>query len=82
MKRACDIAQASEFINEKPDGFETEISSGGTKMCIRDSGITERYQSINAPDGYTINDLLNKLFQILYPHCLFKDIVKPYNISF
>lgn len=32
MRRACDIAQASEFINEKPEGFETEISSGGTNV--------------------------------------------------
>lgn len=30
--KACDIAQASEFIKEKPDGFETEIASGGTNV--------------------------------------------------
>lgn len=30
--KACDIAQASEFIKEKPEGFETEISSGGTNV--------------------------------------------------
>jgi ATP-binding cassette subfamily B protein len=29
---AADIAQASEFINEKPEGMKTEISQGGTNV--------------------------------------------------
>jgi ATP-binding cassette subfamily B protein len=29
---AAEIAQASEFINNKPEGFDTEISQGGTNV--------------------------------------------------
>ncbi|MDP4147114.1 MAG: ABC transporter ATP-binding protein [Bacillota bacterium] len=32
IKEASDIAQAMEFINEKPDKFKTEISQGGTNV--------------------------------------------------
>jgi ATP-binding cassette subfamily B multidrug efflux pump len=32
LKEAADIAQASEFIFEKPEGFEAEISQGGTNV--------------------------------------------------
>lgn len=32
LKIAADIAQASEFISSKPEGFETEISQGGTNV--------------------------------------------------
>ena len=32
LKRAADIAQASEFINEKPDGFDEPIAQGGTNV--------------------------------------------------
>lgn len=32
LKNAAEIAQASEFINEKPEGFKTEISQGGTNV--------------------------------------------------
>jgi len=32
LKLAADIAQASEFINEKPEGMKTEISQGGTNV--------------------------------------------------
>src|SRR5690606_1892068 len=30
LKEAADIAQASSFIAEKPDGMDTEISQGGS----------------------------------------------------
>jgi len=30
--KAAEIAQAMEFINEKPEGFNTEISQGGTNV--------------------------------------------------
>ena len=52
LRRAAEVAQATEFIDELPDGFETAISQGGTnvsggqrqrlsiaralEMCIRD----------------------------------------------
>ena len=32
MHRAASIAQASEFIDSKPDGYESEISQGGTNV--------------------------------------------------
>ncbi len=32
MKLAADIAQATEFISEKEDGFKTEIAQGGTNV--------------------------------------------------
>jgi ATP-binding cassette subfamily B multidrug efflux pump len=32
LKEAADIAQASEFIFEKPEGFEAEISQGGANV--------------------------------------------------
>jgi len=32
IKRAAEIAQAIGFINEKPEGFRTEISQGGTNV--------------------------------------------------
>ncbi|MDP4177986.1 MAG: ABC transporter ATP-binding protein, partial [Bacillota bacterium] len=32
IKEAAEIAQAMEFINEKPEGFETEISQGGSNV--------------------------------------------------
>jgi ATP-binding cassette subfamily B protein len=32
LKKASEIAQAMEFINEKPEGFKTEISQGGTNV--------------------------------------------------
>ncbi|MDT8717782.1 ABC transporter ATP-binding protein [Clostridium sp. 19966] len=32
LKEASDIAQAMEFIGEKPEGFKTEISQGGTNV--------------------------------------------------
>lgn len=32
IKEACEIAQASEFINNFPDGFNTMISQGGTNV--------------------------------------------------
>ncbi|MCQ2546807.1 MAG: ABC transporter ATP-binding protein/permease [Clostridia bacterium] len=30
--RACEIAQAMDFINEKPKGFEEEVAQGGTNV--------------------------------------------------
>ena len=32
LKEACDIAQASEFINRFPDGYNTKIEEGGTNV--------------------------------------------------
>jgi ATP-binding cassette subfamily B multidrug efflux pump len=32
LKHAADIAQASEFIYDKPEGLETEIAQGGTNV--------------------------------------------------
>ncbi len=32
MKRAARIAQAEEFINEKPEGYDTSIAQGGTNV--------------------------------------------------
>ena len=32
LKLAADIAQATEFISEKEDGFKTEIAQGGTNV--------------------------------------------------
>ena len=32
LKTAAEVAQAMEFINEKPEGFETEISQGGKNV--------------------------------------------------
>ena len=32
MKLAADIAQASEFIDKKPEGFESSIAQGGTNV--------------------------------------------------
>jgi ATP-binding cassette, subfamily B, multidrug efflux pump len=32
LKKAAEIAQAMEFISEKPEGFGTEISQGGTNV--------------------------------------------------
>jgi ATP-binding cassette subfamily B protein len=32
LKEASEIAQAMEFINDKPEGFKTEISQGGTNV--------------------------------------------------
>lgn len=32
IRRAADIAQASEFIGEKPEGFESPIAQGGTNI--------------------------------------------------
>ncbi len=32
MKKACDIAQASEFVSQLKDGFDTYITQGGTNV--------------------------------------------------
>ena len=32
MKKACDIAQASEFVSQLIDGFDTHITQGGTNV--------------------------------------------------
>lgn len=32
MTKACEIAQAMEFINSKPDGFKSEVSQGGNNF--------------------------------------------------
>ena len=32
MKKACDIAQASEFVSQLVDGFDTYITQGGTNV--------------------------------------------------
>ena len=35
LRRAAEVAQATEFIDELPDGFETAISQGGTNVSGR-----------------------------------------------
>jgi len=32
VKRAADIAQATEFIEEKPDGYESNVAQGGSNL--------------------------------------------------
>ena len=32
IKKAAGIAQAEEFINEKPEGYDSPISQGGTNV--------------------------------------------------
>ena len=32
MERAAEIAQASEFISRKPDGFNEHLSEGGSNF--------------------------------------------------
>lgn len=34
MERAAEIAQASEFISRKPDGFNEHLSEGGSNFQV------------------------------------------------
>ncbi|GKU27627.1 ABC transporter ATP-binding protein [Clostridium folliculivorans] len=62
IKRAAEIAQAMEFINEKPEGFGTEISQGGTNVS---GGQKQRLSIARAlvkrPEIYIFDDSFSAL---------------------
>ena len=50
MKEAAEIAQATEFIETKPEGYESPIAQGGSNDPVvrsRDFRLQERLQSIH-----------------------------------
>ncbi|MDF2542431.1 MAG: transporter, ATP-binding/permease protein [Herbinix sp.] len=62
MKRAARIAQATEFIDNKPEGYQTAISEGGTNV----SGGQKQRLSIaraiaNDPEVYIFDDSFSAL---------------------
>ena len=42
MERAADIAQAAGFISEKEDGYQSEISQGGTNVSAASASALHR----------------------------------------
>lgn len=62
MIKAARIAQATEFINSKPDGYSTEISQGGTNVS---GGQKQRLSIARAiaknPDVYIFDDSFSAL---------------------
>lgn len=62
MKIALDIAQALEFVNEKPDGIKSEISQGGSNVS---GGQKQRLSIARAlvkrPDIYIFDDSFSAL---------------------
>ncbi len=62
MKRAARIAQAEEFINSKPEGYEEHISQGGTNVS---GGQKQRLSIARAiakdPDIYVFDDSFSAL---------------------
>ena len=62
MERAARVAQAAEFINEKPNGFESEISQGGGNVS---GGQKQRLSIARAvakkPDIYIFDDSFSAL---------------------
>ncbi|GFZ34529.1 ABC transporter [Clostridium zeae] len=62
IKRAAEIAQAMEFINEKSEGFGTEISQGGTNVS---GGQKQRLSIARAlvkrPEIYIFDDSFSAL---------------------
>ena len=62
LKEASEIAQAMEFIREKPDGFATEISQGGTNVS---GGQKQRLSIARAlikkPEIYIFDDSFSAL---------------------
>ncbi len=62
MKRAARIAQAEEFINSKPEGYDEHISQGGTNVS---GGQKQRLSIARAiaknPDIYVFDDSFSAL---------------------
>ncbi|MGI6225715.1 MAG: ABC transporter ATP-binding protein [Peptococcales bacterium] len=62
LEEASEIAQALEFINEKPEGFGTEIAQGGTNVS---GGQKQRLSIARAlikkPDIYIFDDSFSAL---------------------
>lgn len=62
MKRAARIAQAEEFINNKPEGYASDISQGGTNVS---GGQKQRLAIARAiaknPDIYVFDDSFSAL---------------------
>lgn len=62
INEAAEIAQALEFINEKPEGFESEISQGGTNVS---GGQKQRLSIARAlvkkPEIYIFDDSFSAL---------------------
>lgn len=62
MKKASEIAQAMEFINDKPEGFGTDISQGGANVS---GGQKQRLAIARAlikkPDIYIFDDSFSAL---------------------
>lgn len=62
LNKAVEIAQASEFINAKEDGFDSEISQGGTNVS---GGQKQRLSIARAiaknPDIYIFDDSFSAL---------------------
>lgn len=62
MKMALDIAQALEFVNEKPDGIKSDISQGGANVS---GGQKQRLSIARAlvkkPDIYIFDDSFSAL---------------------
>lgn len=62
LKKAAEIAQASEFIDEKPEGFGTEIAQGGDNVS---GGQKQRLSIARAlvkkPDIYIFDDSFSAL---------------------
>lgn len=62
LRIACEIAQASEFISEKPEGLETPIAQGGTNVS---GGQKQRLSIARAlakqPEIYIFDDTFSAL---------------------
>ncbi|MBP1754194.1 MAG: transporter, ATP-binding/permease protein [Firmicutes bacterium] len=62
IKRAADIAQATEFIDAKPEGYESSISEGGTNVS---GGQKQRLSIARAiakrPEIYVFDDSFSAL---------------------
>lgn len=62
LKKSAEIAQASEFINEKPEGFKSEISQEGTNVS---GGQKQRLSIARAlvkkPEIYIFDDSFSAL---------------------
>jgi ABC-type multidrug transport system, ATPase and permease components len=62
IKKSAEIAQAMEFIDEKPEGFESEISQGGTNVS---GGQKQRLSIARAlvkrPEIYIFDDSFSAL---------------------
>ena len=78
MKEASEIAQAMEFINDKPEGFKTEISQGGTNVSggqkqrisiaralVKNPSILILDDSLSAVDTATEEEILENIKGVL-----------------